>query len=497
MKFNFKKRSIKWASLIVSVTLVTFFACKRTADVQNTNESFGVEQAKEWYYAYFNKSVYFKKLNTKSPFISNANKSLNTKVNDAQTSNLIKSPKWSLAKNFTRNGLQIVEMPILYNVTTVLLPGTQNESDNTKKQMANASLNKILFIKQPNGNVAIRLVTIVPTVAYATSKNFDISTNSCDNLDNNFSGYVMVKKWDETPVTTTKILNGTACQKVTMVKRTDNNISGKLNNSNNLREESQTQEPCDPWIWVPKVYKTCAIAYQGDEPDHECEEWNQIESPTEGTWEYNPACEDTGEFDEEDLCSLFGIGCPDDEDDDPCEMYGIGCSGEEVDCNALEEQYIEKLEREFNEYVQYETPTESVDFVEPESTFSSQTIYDYTKPWVVAKGKGWKIAARTKIGLQFVHPRPSNNLDKTLTITHVESKFVGWNNTIITTWTEGGHEEKVFFNNIPKPMGQAKIWGSVRHVMKTEGKVNLGVCEFEPKVGLDKTDDVNNTLPIQ
>jgi hypothetical protein len=171
----------------------------------------------------------------------------------------------------------------------------------------------------------------VPTVAYATSKNFDISTNSCDNLDNNFSGYVMVKKWDETPVTTTKILNGTTYQKVTMVKRTGNNISGKINNSNNLREESQTQEaPCDPWIWVPKVYKTCAIAYQGDEPDHECEEWNQVESPTEGTWEYNPACEDTGEFDEEDLCLLFGIGCPDDEDDDPCEMYGI-CPNEDDD----------------------------------------------------------------------------------------------------------------------------------------------------------------------
>ena len=51
--------NIKLLSLIVLLTGVTFFACKRTADVQTNKETFGVQQAKEWYYGYFKKSAEF------------------------------------------------------------------------------------------------------------------------------------------------------------------------------------------------------------------------------------------------------------------------------------------------------------------------------------------------------------------------------------------------------------------------------------------------------
>lgn len=316
MKINFKKNTIKWTALVALVTLATFFACKRTSDIQPSKDTFGVDQAKEWYYGYFKKSIYFKKLNVNSPFVGDFYKTVSSRTSNTDAGNLKKSPKWGLAQSVTKNGLQIVEMPILYDITTILLPGTQSKSQGVKEQLANASLNKILFIKKPNGQIAIRLVTIVPTIDYATGKNFDISNNNATNLEDNFSGYMMVRKWDETPIKTLKILNGNSYKNVTIRKM-----------MNNVQTETE-QSPCY-FEWVPKIYRTCAVAYQGDEPDHECEEWDEVESPTEGSWELNEDCGSGGEQDDDDLCLLFNIGCEVDEED-PCAMYG-NCGDEEED----------------------------------------------------------------------------------------------------------------------------------------------------------------------
>lgn len=317
MKY-FQKKSIKLLCLSTVLTFAGFFACKRTSDFQSSKDTFGIDQAKEWYYGYFKKSIYFKKLNVNSPFTGSFDKALSSRNASTTAEILKKSPKWGLAQSRNINGLQIVEMPILYDFTTVLLPGTQNKSQDIKERLANASLNKILFIKKPNGQISIRLVTIVPSIDYATNKNFDISNNNATNLENNFKGYVMVRKWDETPVKTLKILNGNLYKNVTMRKM-----------ANNIQTETE-QSPCY-FEWVPKIYRTCAVAYQGDEPDHECEEWNEVESPTEGSWELNEDCFGGGEYDDEDLCLLFNIGCEVDEED-PCEMYG-NCGGED-NCEA-------------------------------------------------------------------------------------------------------------------------------------------------------------------
>jgi hypothetical protein len=317
MKY-FQKKSIKLLCLSTVLTFATFFACKRTSDFQVTKDTFGVDQAKEWYYGYFKKSIYFKKLNVNSPFVGDFDKTVSSRTGNTEAGNLKKSPKWGLAQSVTKNGLQIVEMPILYDITTILLPGTQSKSQSVKEQLANASLNKILFIKKPNGQISIRLVTIVPSADYAASKNYDISNNNATNLEDNFSGYIMVRKWDETPIKTLKILNGNSYKNVTMRKMV-----------NNVQTETE-QTPCY-FEWVPKIYRTCAIAYQGDEPDHECEEWDEVESPTEGSWELNEDCGSGGEQDDEDLCLLFNIGCEVDEED-PCAMYGNCEDEEENEC---------------------------------------------------------------------------------------------------------------------------------------------------------------------
>ena len=386
MKFFLNQLQIKLVSLTIVIALITFIACKRTTDVQNTNDNFAVKEAKDWYYGYFKKSIYFKNLNTNSPFVSNFEQNVASKSNNIANGNLKKSPKWSLAQSVTINGVQIVEVPILYDVTTVMLPGTQNKTQSIKKQMANASLSKILFIKQANGSVAIRLVTIVPTVEYAAIKNYDISSNSAVNLDDHFSGYIMVRKWDETPIKTLKILDGSSFRNVTMRKRV-NNTGSKVQTEGGVT-------PCY-WVWVPQIFRTCAIAYQGDEPDHECEEWNEAESPTEGSWELNEDCGDSGDFEDEDLCLMFGIGCDEDEED-PCIMYG-NCGGED-NCEATCEINAAALSSN-------SSPTSE------ELSIDTWDIGNFRKrkdpKWTCHRGTGWILTSKEE-GVVELYDVPNN-----------------------------------------------------------------------------------------
>lgn len=475
MKINFKKNTIKWTALVALVTLATFFACKRTSDIQPSKDTFGVDQAKEWYYGYFKKSIYFKKLNVNSPFVGDFYKTISSRTSNTDARNIKKSPKWGLAQSVTQNGLQIVEMPILYDITTILLPGTQSKSQSVKEQLANASLNKILFIKKPNGQIAIRLVTIVPSIDYATSKNFDISNNNATNLEDNFSGYMMVRKWDETPIKTLKILNGNSYKNVTIRKM-----------MNNVQTETE-QSPCY-FEWVPKIYRTCAVAYQGDEPDHECEEWDEVESPTEGSWELNEDCGIGGEHDEEDLCLLFNIGCEVDEED-PCVMYG-NC-GDEGDCSQHEDEAMSSLQNNFANHIK-----DVVEEKELNITEEIDPIYEDIKTWVVVKGQinSWRINAKTKIKLTKDNPTVNNN--KTLELTHIESKFDGYNSLITTTWENSGHSEQINFNHTQTPIGRAIVWGTVHHEMKTEVKVDFRGCEFTLNPGLESFKDVRNELRV-
>ncbi|MCU0321100.1 MAG: hypothetical protein MUE72_01715 [Chitinophagaceae bacterium] len=494
MKYNFKKKAIKWTTLIVSLTVITLFACKRTAEVQVNDETFSVAQAKEWYYREFKKSPYFNKLNEKSPFTTNALNNALAKTATNSGYDLTKYPKWSLGQAYTKNGFQIVEMPILYSTTTVLLPGTENESETTKKQLANTALKKVLFIKQPNGKVAIRLVTIVPTKVYAASKNFDISSNNCNNLNDNFSGYIMVRKWDETPITTTKIVNGTNYQKIVFAKRKANGTFNIINNQNSSREQTETENSDDCMVWVPKVYKTCAYFVNPDEPEEECEDWNETESPTEGTWQYNPDCMgDGGELSDDELCLLFDIGCPGDEMQDPCEMYGIcGGGGEGVDCNALEQEYREK----FDNYVSLETES-SLSFNGPSSIAGSNPIVGRI-PWTVAASSFnfWRVEAFSdyeyyKTSYMVISPSGALVNQDEYNITKFESfgsHFKGTHTLFESTWTQIGPAlTQILNNNSSNAKAKSRISGTIRHKSRTA--LSIATC------GTALFLDVESTIP--
>jgi hypothetical protein len=311
MKKSFKlklNKSITISTLLLLISVTVFIACKRSLADKMATEEFNVNAAKEWYYGVFKKSNEFKALDLTSPFLSNRGNKSKTRTSSID-SVLKKFPKWNLAKSYEKNGLQIVEMPLLYNETTVLMPGMQNETNETKTKIANASLSKIIFVKKPDNSINVRLITLVPKVAYAQSKNYDISSNSLNRFDTNFSGFVMVRKWDEEIVKVDEVLNGQKVKNVKLVRAEDTTGLGFRKNTNNTNARTVS---CD-LVWVPKMFRTCIVVGSGDDPDanENCEQWSEpVPSEYYGTWE--PVCTDVeNDWNPDDLCTLFGIGCVD------------------------------------------------------------------------------------------------------------------------------------------------------------------------------------------
>lgn len=312
-----KKYLFKFSLLLIGLVVI-MYACKRTVLIDKPTNVFDVATAKEWYYGTFRKSSAYFELDGNSPFL-NKSKNSNLRVHNLDSIPFKKYPKWSAANSFVKNGYQIVEMPLVYNKTTILLPGMAALSSENKERIANASLNKVVFIKTPTNKIITRLVTMVPKFSYAQAKNFDISNNKISGIDNQFDGFIMVRKWNESSFRLSDINHGQTLRRFSFYNSSNGN-SGKSTKQKKSTTHRTNDNDC-PLIWVPKMYRCCVVAGGGDDPNAEggCEVWSEpVESPTQGTWEEDPNCQPVDDFDPIDLCELYGIGCLDGDD------YGDG-----------------------------------------------------------------------------------------------------------------------------------------------------------------------------
>lgn len=305
-KINQKKFALtilKFAMAVFVIALVVV-ACKKAAtDVVVNNSQFDVAAAKEWYYGTFKKTQQFLSINQQSSFAPVVTGKIA----------LAKYPSWNKSSSYSKGGINYVEMPLVYNTKTILLPGMEKLSKTEQQRIANASLNKVLFAQKGNNKVVVRTVTIVPTPEYAQAKGYDISSNTLNHFDADFRGYVIVKKWDETIIKAVKVTSSTTAKKINLIHK-----KKSLNdNSNN----TAAKLVCPPDIWVPKVYRTCVHVASGDNPagdEGECEEWETVESPTQGEWQVVDCYDEPDDepWPATDDCSLWQTNCEDGEWDD-------------------------------------------------------------------------------------------------------------------------------------------------------------------------------------
>ncbi|TAF92935.1 MAG: hypothetical protein EAZ47_07935 [Bacteroidetes bacterium] len=440
-------------------------SCKRTVDVDPLKQSFNVEQAKEWYYGDFKKSDDYKTLNNNSVFLTSHEGSNLLSNHVAAAPNSKKYPKWSLGESYVKEGLEIVEMPLLYDKTVVLLPGTENTDLNAKKRIANASLNKVVFIKDAGGKINVRLVTIVPTLEYAASKGYDISGNSCKNLDSNFSGYIMSRKWDETTVAILKVSNGKKYQKRSFTRNSNQPVNSGKSAASNSAQNSAANGTGECLIWVPKVYKVCVVVAEGDEPEPECEEWGEAESPTQGTFEVNPDClgdfPDTGEEIEPNPCTLYQIGCDD-----------TGGEEDESACETAEAEYRAK----FDSY--HSTVPEMITEINAPTGSAGTAPVVGRIAWTVveASARNWRVEAFSdyeyiKTSYMVILPNGGITMQPEYDITRFVSfgsHYVGSNVLFESIWTPIGNPlTQILYNRSPNAYVTSRISGSLSHRSRT------------------------------
>ena len=276
MKKLLNQTNIKLLSLIVLLTAVTFFACKRTADVQTNKETFGVQQAKEWYYGYFKKSAEF----------------INSSVKGKQL------PDWKNGTYRKMGDLEIVEFPLLKENSTISVVKDNSASSQGVKQIINASLKKIAFIKKVNTEIVVREIDYIPNWSYLQTKAFDISTTDFGSKSNDFTGMITTKKWGGITLAHYPMVSG----KYYSNKTKANTTSSQQANS----------ADCPDVEWCTYSI-TCIFELHGD------------------VWINTGECSDPVEIScvpiPDPNCSGGGGGGG----EDPCETYGICGDGEEED----------------------------------------------------------------------------------------------------------------------------------------------------------------------
>lgn len=241
----------------------------------SSGESFDVNSVKEWYYSTFRKSPEYL-------------------TYDSRTFGK-KSPDWRNGKHHKIGGKEIIEFPLIKIKNSVILPSDNELHEN--KKIAAASLSRIIFVKDNLEKIIVREINYIPDWQYLQSKAFDISQNNISRLDENFSGFVIVKNWDGSEYSRKELINGKVMRSG-FVRKADIGNSNKNNRTNTcfLITAYEFVQICTEW-WVGDVLI-----------GEDCEDWE----PTGNSWEVTMCEEDNGGCgatmsSEECMCYLLGI----------------------------------------------------------------------------------------------------------------------------------------------------------------------------------------------
>lgn len=298
-------------------------SCRKTdSPSPSVSKPFTTKAAKEWWYGSFRKSAAYSQIDRNSPLAPPAGSSDK------------KYPSWKRAISYSIGKLQIVEMPLVYETNSILLPGMQKLYNTPEGfRIAKSVIHRLMLIKKADGTIAVRTVTIVPSPEYAKRHSYDISHISLKSLPSDFSGFQMISGWDKGEKNILRISAGKPVKKMKIIAA-----------ETLARQKSSAgiaaRQVCED-VWIPNLVWTCVVVPTGDDiADQErCQEI--------GTW-----VEQGG---------YYTVQCHEEPDEDPCtgmspedcmcQLYGLGCGGGDNgggDTDVLEDfddKIIDSLER--------------------------------------------------------------------------------------------------------------------------------------------------------
>lgn len=280
-------------SLITMLNLL-FSSCERELYQQPTGTAFSPEEAKEWYYSNLKTTEQFK--------VSSKN-------------NGDKLPDWKNGAYRKIGDFEMIEFPLMKNKKTFLMTKNNSLSDAEKRRILNASLTRVVFIKNVNNKIELRELNYIPEYKYLASKGFDISGVDLSKEKNDFTGTLIIKTWDSHIVSKRIFSNGKVIATIKFGKNTKTNINSKssINASTSKTKDCVTYED---QYWEVQ----CVIVQQGDVWVYtgECTDWVLVwvSAPYE-VCDPVDLCADSSDPDCQ--CIFYGIGCNDGGGDPPAD----------------------------------------------------------------------------------------------------------------------------------------------------------------------------------
>jgi hypothetical protein len=286
-------KPITWLTIVFASAFL-FNSCQKEDSRTTTEVSFNADSVKEWYYGAFKKSAEWQTSPMKGK----------------------KLPDWKHPVIGKIGNNDAIEFPLVKETTSFSIPAIEGNTALTtaeRTRVAEASLSKIVFIKNSDGNMLVREIDYVPSWQYLRENKFDVSHASLMKSDNNFSGLVVVKQWDGTIISKSMFSGG----KFTM-KGKGSNTKNNQGAKSNLMEETACYD-VEYCVWQ----QDCTIEIIADQITEICGEWYN----TGNCWteQYCPQVVGTP-------CQLYGIGCDDSVGDPPSSQCNM--SREDAD-NAL------------------------------------------------------------------------------------------------------------------------------------------------------------------
>jgi hypothetical protein len=276
MKLQLKKWLPLAAPLCLLVTLT--WQCRKTdapAAENAASNRFDAKAAQEWWWGSFRKSPQAKSVNIESPFAWFILQGSRHRGGER----IVKLPQFNLATSYKVGNMQVVEAPLVYPESAIAIPGAEKQSAAENKLIAGATLQRALFIKTADGKITPRLLTIIPSYSYAARHQFDISHNSFAKLDKDFSGFMFIRQWDETPLKLFAVENGKKTKNLTLTVM-------PAAARGNTGTGPDSPDDCG-WQQVEVIHRWCIVAAdelgENPPPASECSNW-QEETAFEWQW---------------------------------------------------------------------------------------------------------------------------------------------------------------------------------------------------------------------
>jgi hypothetical protein len=175
----------KTIGFIIFIALVSIFACNKDTD-DVTNNTFTQAGAEEWFNTTFKNSKEWQQ----NP--------------DSQN----KIPDWSNGMYQKKDSLEIFEFPLMENKATITVPQDKSITDSDTKKILDATLLRMAIIKTSTNEIIVRKLYYVPEYKYLLSKGYDISDVMLNKTNDDFTGLLITKHWNDALLSYHKVKNG-------------------------------------------------------------------------------------------------------------------------------------------------------------------------------------------------------------------------------------------------------------------------------------------------